>query len=100
MKNAMNKITSVFAVFHYGLLILLTACDLLIHLMLYVTVRKFWSLAKLRLKLMFSDLPKDLKQSVYEKYGTYIVRRTSFIEIFRLVSDFRPAPSRSSRGSR
>ncbi|MEM0296578.1 MAG: hypothetical protein QXS42_06950 [Zestosphaera sp.] len=95
----MNRVANFLTTLHYGFLAVLALCDLLIHALLYVAVCRFWSLAGLRLALLFSDLPNDLKRSIREEYSAYIARNLSLAEIFRLLSDFRSAPSRPLGGN-
>ncbi|MCC6033113.1 MAG: hypothetical protein LM561_03435 [Desulfurococcaceae archaeon] len=82
----MVKLFNYVSIAHQILLILLALADLGAYLFLYLTLIKYVSLLKFRLRLFLSGLPGDLRRSAYGLYKSYMETSLSLVGFRNLLS--------------
>ncbi len=82
----MVKLFNYVSIAHQIFLILLALADLGAYLFFYLTIIKYVSLLKFRLRLFLSGLPGDLRKSAYSLYKSYVETNLSLMSFRNLLS--------------
>ncbi len=82
----MVKLFNYVLIAHQIFLVLLALADFGAYLFLYLTLIKYVSLLRFRLRLFFNGLPDDLRRSTYSLYKSYMETNLSLVGFRNLLS--------------